>query len=64
MATEYKTTMGRMHWNERATSMEYADDPVPPEGEGWKMVGSAVGELRYSEQPLLWFWERKTETTP
>lgn len=60
MASEFKTTVGAVHWNERASCVEYADDPTTPDGEGWKMVGSAVCELRYSEQAVLWFWERKT----
>jgi len=53
---EYRTTTGEYHWArdpEEGGGEWRADDPAPPEGDGWRMVGSAA-----SEGTILWFWER------
>lgn len=55
---EYRTTQGILQWNECASVIQAVDDPVPPEGDGWRMAGSSIGELRLSKQVILWFWER------
>jgi hypothetical protein len=56
---EHKTTFGDIAWDENAMHIEGADDPVSPEGDGWNLVGSAIGSLRFSRQPIFWFWERE-----
>jgi hypothetical protein len=56
---EYSTTQGNLVWDDEAYSVEYADDPKPPEGDGWVMCGSVIGELRQFRQPILWFWTRE-----
>lgn len=55
---EYKTTTGEVCYTPTANAIEHVDDPIEPEGEGWKLVGSTLTELRYSTQTILWFWER------
>ena len=58
MATQYRTTVGEYQWNkdhERGGGAWSADDPTPPEGEGWRLVGSAA-----SDGTILWFWQRTT----
>ena len=59
MSLEHATTYGSLQWDGTATSVEYADDPVQPDGDGWRLVSSAIGALRFSQQPILWFWERE-----
>jgi hypothetical protein len=59
MSDEYKTTRGSLRWDDKALAIIDADDPFPPDGKGWMLVGSAVGALRSSEQPILWFWSRR-----
>ncbi len=56
---EYSTTYGELRWDETASSVLQADDPIEPPGDGWRLVSSVLGELRYSVQTILWFWERE-----
>lgn len=59
MSFEHKSTMGVVHWNERASEVETVDDPVQPDGDGWMLVGSTISELRFSRQYIFWFWQRE-----
>lgn len=58
---EFKTTGGSFEWTTASLSGRYypseliADDPIMPDGDGWKMVGSAA-----SGTTILWFWERES----
>lgn len=61
MQYEYKTTFGALRWDERATVVEDADDPVSPPGENWRLVGTSLGALKFSTQPIVWSWERKID---
>lgn len=56
---EYATTEGSLRWDSTATQTIGVDDPKSPDGDGWEMCGSVMGALRYSDQPILWFWRRK-----
>lgn len=55
---EYKTTLGKWQYVEQYS--EYGNyhepdavDPIPPEGQGWELVGSTA-----SDKVLFWFWAR------
>ena len=54
-----QTTIGYLRWNDTGHEVKDFDDPIEPEGKGWEMTGSCLGEFRYSEQPILWFWRRE-----
>lgn len=61
MTVEFKTTTGDVTWDDKATCVEYADDPVPPTSDaGWQLVGSTCTEVRYSKSTILWFWRRES----
>lgn len=62
MAYEYATTIGDLVWDEPARDVVIYPPPIVPEGEGWRLVSSVIGELRFSKQPVLWFWERPKTT--
>lgn len=55
---EYRTTTGRLDWDDEAFTIDGVDDPVQPDGDEWELVSSAIGALRNSGQPILWFWRR------
>lgn len=57
MSAEYKTTVGELNWDDKGVHVTSVDDPDPP-GDDWELVGSCIGEMRYSSQPILWFWKR------
>jgi hypothetical protein len=52
---ERKTTMGEYRWNKDPEGGGHysADDPMEPEGEGWRMEGSGM-----SDGAFAWFWVR------
>ncbi len=58
----YATTQGELTWDKDAYATECADHPhSPDDGEDWEMVGSVIGALRLSKQPILWFWRKENK---
>jgi hypothetical protein len=60
---EYRTTSGKVEWNDSAAHIESVDDPCPPDGEGWVMCGSVIGVLRFSNEEIHWFWCREVSAS-
>jgi len=61
MKYEYKTTTGGYGKRDVTCQGEecwepWADDPQPPEGVGWEMVGSTLSEKLTTQ---FWYWRRK-----
>ncbi len=55
---QYRTTFGKLSWDDPGRSVTGVDNPDPPDGEGWELCGTAIGEMRNSMQPLIWTWRR------
>lgn len=51
----YKTTVGNTYSPEQ---MMPVGDPIPPEGDGWRLVGGAA-DTKY----LYFFWEKDERST-
>ncbi len=58
MLVEYKTTTGRIIY--KAGEVVKADDPVVPEGDGWKLLGALV-DRSPDWSTIVWTWEREVE---
>jgi hypothetical protein len=54
---EYATTHGYVEWDEGV--VVHCDDPVPPPGPWWRLVGSAADGSARTKTLLFWFWERE-----
>lgn len=50
MAKIYRTTVGNTYNPDQITPV---GDPIPPEGDGWRLVGGAA-DTKY----LYFFWEK------
>lgn len=67
MKYEYYTTRGELIWDNAGLSVDGASEPEEPfpgnneenEYGDWEMVGSVIGAMRRSVQPILWFWRRE-----
>jgi hypothetical protein len=58
---EYATTHGRAArflGEQQQEVHTQPDDPCPPEGNGWEMVGASATPDR-----LYWFWKRESPGT-
>lgn len=60
MTRETATTYGYVHWDPAGAEVHSVDVPVSPEGDGWRLVSTCTGEMRFSRQPIFWTWERET----
>ena len=59
MKYEYATTHDEIRYDERGNYVESAPNPVPPDGDGWVLVATCVGHLRYSRMAVFWSWQRE-----
>jgi hypothetical protein len=55
---EHKTTHDFIRWNDAASDVEDMPDPVRPEGRGWNLLNTALGEIYRSKQLIVWTWVR------
>ena len=58
MMFEYRSTFGRAEYADDGFTLLFVDDPDPPDGEGWELVSTCLGEMRYSVCALIWSWQR------
>lgn len=58
MEYEYSSTHGSAEYDDSGIHLMRVGDPDPPEGAGWELVSTCLGEMRRSVCAIIWSWKR------